>query len=60
MPTYFYRIYGITCLQTYSYYTKCSENDRWPTKFVVAIMWWVIDLTLVNEKKSQVFTKGVG
>jgi hypothetical protein len=40
--TEFRRLYGITCLQTYSYYTKYSENDRWPMKSIVALMWWVI------------------
>lgn len=33
------RIYGITCLQTYLYYTKYSTDDRRVVKFIVAILW---------------------
>jgi len=36
-------IYGITCVQTYLYYTKYSKNDQLPMKFMIATLWQVID-----------------
>jgi len=40
-------IYGITCLQTYLYYTKYSGNDRWPMKLIVALIWVLESFQLV-------------
>ncbi|KIM81812.1 hypothetical protein PILCRDRAFT_491229 [Piloderma croceum F 1598] len=40
-------IYGITCMQTYLYYTKYKRNDRWTMKLVVALLWVLDSLHLV-------------
>jgi hypothetical protein len=32
-------IYGITCVQTYLYYTNYSANDLFAMKFMVAALW---------------------
>ena len=37
--TFKYRIYGISCLQVYLYYTRYGLRDKWILKATVGVVW---------------------